>query len=182
MAFGMVVPKSNPAVPAPYAPGSAVDHGSPADPAAVNAAPALPAPACPASASSHTASAISAPASAFMEAAVIAFADMLSTFALSPVPVLQSAAKVAKSIALSAICSAAMALSAIFADVIASALIALAVMALFEMVATFTSSLVVPPAYPVPSNMSSQLSAAVVSPLIWVTLTFGNVVPYFQSK
>ena len=78
--------------------------------------------------------------------------------------------------------SAAIALSAIFAFVIASALIALAVMALFEMVATFTSSLVVPPAYPVPSNMSSQLSAAVVSPLIWVTLTFGNVVPYFQSK
>src|SRR5574343_657256 len=131
MAFGMVVPKSNPAVPAPYEPGSAVAHGSPADPAAVNAAPALPAPACPASASSHTASAISAPASAFMEAAVIAFADMIASlliaFAVMALLAIDATIHPAALVisvevnAPSAKCSLAKALSAIFADVIQSA-------------------------------------------------------------
>ena len=37
-----LVPTMNPAVPAPYAPGRAVVHGSPAEPAAFKEAPVLP--------------------------------------------------------------------------------------------------------------------------------------------
>ena len=49
------VPTMYPASPFAYSPGSAVDHGSPLDPAAFSAAPVFPAPKCPDICSSHTA-------------------------------------------------------------------------------------------------------------------------------
>src|SRR5690606_15441818 len=57
LALNALSPRIFPAVPAPYAPGSAVSHGS-VEVISVNFFPALPAVACPASASSPTASAI----------------------------------------------------------------------------------------------------------------------------
>src|SRR5262245_8191637 len=54
------LPRMLPAVPAPYAPGSVVPHGSPAEPAPLSAAPVLPAVRWPLSTSSQTASATTA--------------------------------------------------------------------------------------------------------------------------
>src|SRR5689334_10525046 len=53
--WSMALPNLLPAVPAAYAPGMAVDHGSPAAPAEFKANPVVPAPRCPAMGSFQTA-------------------------------------------------------------------------------------------------------------------------------